>query len=79
MYTDGEKIGKADRDKLKSHVPVVFLEVGLWLKGHDVTLKFDAIFCRGRAAQLAEHSRKVLLCFEAAGYSDIQNTRLGRA
>jgi hypothetical protein len=28
---------------------------------------------------MTEHSRKVLLCFETAGYSDIQNTRLGRA
>ena len=28
---------------------------------------------------MTEHSRKVLLRFEAAGYSDIQNAQLGHA
>ena len=41
--------------------------------------KFLAIFCRADSTHVAEHSRKVLLRFEAAGHGDIQHTRLCRA
>ena len=40
---------------------------------------FQPIFSRAGSTQLTEHSRKVLLGFEAAGHGDIQDTRLGRA
>ena len=46
---------------------------------HSMPQKFLAIFCRADSIHLAERSREVLLRFEAAGYCDIQDTRLGRA
>jgi len=48
-------------------------------KSHSKLQKFLAIFCRADSAHPAEHARKVLLCFEAAGHRDVQDTRLGRS
>ena len=39
--------------------------------------KFLPVFCRAGTAQLSEHSREVLLRFEAAGYRHIEHTHLG--
>lgn len=41
--------------------------------------EFVAIFCRTGAAYPAEHACKVLLCFEAARYGDVQHAHPGRA
>ena len=46
---------------------------------HSMPQKFLAIFCRAGSAHPTEHSCKVLLGFEAAGYRDVQDTRLCRA
>ena len=40
--------------------------------------KFLPIFRWAGCAQLPEHSRKMLLRFEAAGHGDIQNSHVGR-
>jgi hypothetical protein len=40
--------------------------------------KFLPIFRWAGSAQLPEHSRKVLLRFEAAGHGDIQDSHVGR-
>src|SRR5215467_5935242 len=40
---------------------------------------FHPIFSRADSTQMAEHSRKVLLGFEAAGHCDIQYTPIRRA
>jgi len=41
--------------------------------------KFLAVFCGAGSAHHPEHSRKVLLGFEAACHRDIQHSRLGTA
>jgi NAD(P)-dependent dehydrogenase (short-subunit alcohol dehydrogenase family) len=41
--------------------------------------KFLPIFRWAGSAQLPEHSRKVLLCFEAASHGDIQDSHVGRS
>ena len=41
--------------------------------------EFVTIFCGTGAAHPAEHARKVLLCFEAARYGDVQDAHLGHA
>src|SRR5262250_1484594 len=40
---------------------------------------FQLIFSRAGCTQMTEHSRKVLLGFEAAGHGNIQDTRSGCA
>jgi hypothetical protein len=47
--------------------------------GRFVAQKFLAIFCGAGSAHPPEHSRKVLLRFEAACYGDIQDSRFGAA
>jgi len=44
-----------------------------------MTEKLLPIFCRADSTHLAEHTRKVLLRFEATSHCDIQDTRLGGA
>src|SRR5215472_5721428 len=40
---------------------------------------FQPLFSRARSTHMTDHSGKVLLGFEAAGYGHIQDTRLRRA
>ncbi|SRR6266404_3544405 len=53
--------------------------VGLKNLSRSLAQKFLAILCRAGSAHPAEDSCKVLLCFEPARHSDIQNPLLGRA